>query len=71
MTRQDAYDAGYDPTPEEVWQDARMEPSRSYRGPRGRSRLRTSRATEWQDTSAVALGEYDPWASAIEARWSA
>lgn len=32
--REDAYDAGYDPAPQEQAEDARHEPGRSFRAPR-------------------------------------
>jgi hypothetical protein len=60
--RSDAYDAGYDPTPEELAQDAAFEAGRSYRAPGARA----SRSAEpWADSLAVACGEFDPWADAL------
>lgn len=58
--REWAEENGYEPSPEE--QD-RIEPSRSYRGPRGPVVRKPSEP--WADGLAVALGEYDPWADEV------
>lgn len=58
MTRRsDAYEAGYDPTPEELAEDMAREPSRTYRRPR----LSAERPSEpWRDALAVAFGDWRP-----------